>query len=415
MNYTQEEGLSVNLSIRIQKLIELQKSSKLVVNLGAAEITALKVCYLPYKMNIQNVYVHGSYFDFRNESLSSLFASSYKDLILDLNKTAKDITAFSYVDFRPHSALGALTIAILSLTSAGDIVAYQPKEAGGHSSYPGIIKSLGRIPQQIPFSQTTWLPLDNYYIAAKLYLIGASETLLVATPIPVTNPDIPIIVDCAQTSGFLFNEDYIKPSKLDNLVFIGSTHKTLPLLPCGFIMSNSFKYMSLIDQQIYPTHIRTSSVLNHLGLSLGLLIYKSLSKHYLKRISMVREIMVSQLCSNGLKIVKHPISINDSHQIWISTNKQMGVSAQKRLTQMGIHVDYKELPFGIGPGLRLGVQQLAADGTDLVTITCIARMVSDCISGSICSPLAAYNTNPTESIWALEEEIYCHSVKPIAF
>jgi glycine hydroxymethyltransferase len=415
MNYSQGEDISVNISIRVQKLIELTKSSKLVINLGAAEISALKVCYLPYKMNIQNVYVHGSYFDFRNETLSSAFAPNYKDLILDLNQTAKDITSLSYIDFRPASALGALTIAILSLTSLGDIIAYQPKEAGGHSSYAGIIKSLGRMPLEIPFSQITWQPLANNYIDAKLYLIGASETLLVATTLPVTRPDIPIIIDCAQTSGFLFTEEYIKPSTLDNLVFIGSTHKTLPLLPCGFIMSNNCKFMSLIDKQIYPTHIRTTSVLNHLGLSLGLLIYKNLSQHYIKRISVVREIMASQLCSNGLQIIKHPLSINDSHQIWISTNRQMGVSAQKRLMQIGIHVDYKELPFGIGPGLRLGVQQLAADGADVETITCLARIVADCISGTICSPLKAYNTNPAESIWELEEQIFSDSVKPFCF
>jgi glycine/serine hydroxymethyltransferase len=404
---TKESPDILSLLNRLQWLGTAVKS---IVNLSAAELENLDVCRRAVQLDVPNVYVHGSILVDESEKYDTPLSEPYRQIQRTGLVLARRMTHLNFCDFRTSSALHALQLVILSLTKPQDVILYTSKAHGGHTSYPEMIRSLGRRPVPLTYDLARWMPTNSQDSSAAMILVGYSETLLCDFEISTLAQfrHIPIVLDGAQVSGFIFSQHW--PTTIqENIIVTGSTHKTLPLYPIGFILSNNRDYFRQIDALIFPTFVRTTNVLYQVSNFLGLAVFERLSASFISNIHAYRDVLTSHLLDEGVNIVRHPNGSNTSHQIWVKGDEASYMAASRMIAKCNIQVDHKVFPFGVGPGLRLGVQQIAADHVPDDDLRTIATVVSQCLQGRKCDIFLERHIDAIKSLWAMERRLLVES------
>jgi glycine/serine hydroxymethyltransferase len=179
------------------------------------------------------------------------------------------------------------------------------------------------------------------------------------------------LLDTAQVSGFTFAGHQASVKDDPGIVVLGSTHKTLPLMPTGYILSNDSSVFKKVQEAIFPTLIRSYNTLSQLGVACGLHDWQRRAFGYLKRIEALQRIMNRELQKAGVK--SQQIRSGQNHQMWILAADKAD-SAVERLRQANILLDARDFP-GVGRGLRLGLQTLALDDVETTTVALLAQCI----------------------------------------
>ena len=123
---------------------------------------------------------------------------------------------------------------LLALSKPGDIVWCLPKRCGGHFSTTELLKSMGRVPVEMPWNRhkkTIDLSALKLWELPQLVLFDLADPI---QPLPVaeirniTGNKVTIVYDASHVLGLIAGGHFQLPFEEGADCIIGSTHKTFP-------------------------------------------------------------------------------------------------------------------------------------------------------------------------------------------
>lgn len=184
----------------------------------------------------------GKYYFFESnkiEELKSLVTSACNQLFHS-----------KYANAESLSGINCFTVCAMSLLSSGEKVLLSTPEQGGHASMPIILDTLNISYDPIPYDfekyQVDYINLNKMCETGDYSFIIFCQSDLINVP-DLSQIHIPsnmgIIYDATQTLGLIGGKCIPNPLEYSNVVLLGGTHKTLPAVACGLIMTNTDIYI----------------------------------------------------------------------------------------------------------------------------------------------------------------------------
>ncbi|WP_125719075.1 hypothetical protein [Pseudoalteromonas rubra] len=291
----------------------------------------------------------------------------------------------SACSLRLLSGLHAHIAVFMSLGAIGETVLLLPEHAGGHFSTHRILDRLGFKIIDIP-TDDTLMKVDTEKTKAILktesidYLfIDRSEGLVYEdfTEIVTTakKRKVSCIYDASQYLSQIITGYYKSPFDMGFDIILGSLHKNFPGPQKAFVAS---KHRDENWERL--SHELSIYVSNSHPLS----IYQAGNTlECMERLSWYAEEMIKlkvklegSLEKSGLPIINSPQGSVPSHHIWLRQNCANNCySFFKVLEKIRIHVNFRQLPYNLGPGLRLGTSAAVQQGLRLDSIDALSDII----------------------------------------
>lgn len=338
-----------------------------------------------FSLKALNSHIEGKY-GFNHTTQNNDFIGG--DIVLNLKKLAsslcKDFFNAEYINLDTMTGMTCLNYTIMSLLNYGDTILITTPNQGGHPSLPIILETLGinfdEIPYdfnkfQIDYDKTNYLMQSNVYKA----IIFCQSDLLNPPELEKLDfqNDILVIYDCTQTLGLIAGKTIDNPlNQLDNIVLIGGTHKTLPAVSCGIIMTNNNTIKKRLEERISPQFLRYVQP-NHISsLILSLIEFQEFGCSYCKKIKEINYELSNLLTKYGFKIAKiSNTQYSNTHQIFILTSKEKMDLMFHNAHKFNITLNKKDKQLFNNYGIRLGVQEIAQYGWGKDEITHLAELL----------------------------------------
>lgn len=295
---------------------------------------------------------------------------------------AQDIT------MRPQSGLNAHLLIFLGLGNIGDKVMLLPEEAGGHFSTHKILTRIGYnvIPIPIDF-QNKCVDIEK---AIKIQRKEKCDFLFVDRSEGLEYEDFSElcrnfdgykIFDASQyLSNIIFNQ-FKSPFDMGFDLIISTLHKNFPGPQKALICTkdkNSIEWQNIM-QTMYDcvSNIHADKILQA-----GLILQNPLIKEYSNDI-LVNAIRLEKALSDfNVPVVTRNYNEPNTHHIWIPfIDKEQAYNAYKILEHNGILTNYRQLPYDIGYGLRVGTNCATIQGLNENNIKQLAYFFSQSING----------------------------------
>lgn len=289
-----------------------------------------------------------------------------------------------YADARTLSGMNCITTVLMALKrgciTPQKVVLTMPQH-GGHASVPHILESLNYKYIEMPYDEKAFQidyetlnaliknECPNMLIFCQSDLLQPPDFTRINTP-----PDTCIIYDCTQTFGLIAGK--VLPNPLlncPNMIMIGGTHKTLPSVTCGLILTNNDEYINCLEYAITPLYIRNVQPNNIASVLLSLIELEQVGVEYQNAVVASANVLGGLLerkfsttyADQRFKIAK----INDdiyskTHQVFILSDEVNSLRLYKNAIYYNVTLNKKHKRlFGEHQwGIRLGVQEIARYG-----------------------------------------------------
>jgi glycine/serine hydroxymethyltransferase len=315
-----------------------------------------------------------------------------RDIALIHRLLAKKLGAAD-ASLRLLSGLQAHAAIFMSIGKIGQSVLVLPEEAGGHFSTHAILQRLGL--------QTIDFPVDYDRLC-----IDRAETLGL---IERTRPDF-VFVD--RSEGLRY-EDFAFLGSLEGVtkVFDASQYLT-PILTGTYAnpLDWGFDLMLFTLHKSFPGPQKAGivtrekdEVWKRLVKGLGMLVSSSHAENtYLLGLALLRqewlerfaarltdnaEAIEAELIRRGVSVVERSLQGQPewpaTHHLWIrSTGKEEALALYEALAAIGIHCNYRKLPYRLGHGLRLGTTHATVAGLEPADAVELADILAGAADGS---------------------------------
>lgn len=322
-----------------------------------------------YSLKALSSHIEGQY-GFNKEHRKNDFIGG--DTVVELKSLAsnlcKSIFNSEYVNVDTMTGMSCITYTIMSLLKNDAKVLITTPNQGGHPSLPIILETLNISYDEIPYNfQKFQIDYDktNYLIKSNKYdaIIFCQSDLLCPPQLEYFNfpKDLLIIYDCTQTLELIAGNIIENPlEKLDKIVLVGGTHKTLPAPSCGIIMTNNNSLIEKLNDKISPEFLRYIQPNHIAGLILALIEFKEFGYNYCNKINIINRKLSDLLVHKGFHIAKiSEKEYSKTHQIFILTSeKEMNVMFNNA-HKFNITLNKKNKQLFDNYGIRLGVQQIS--------------------------------------------------------
>lgn len=269
---------------------------------------------------------------------------------------AKDVT------MRLLSGLHAHTTFFMASTVLGQTVLLLSEEAGGHMSTRSILERLGLhvIEIKIDFNRraidvpATLTSLQG--ATPDFIFIDRSEGLIYEDFTKLIDAvQCPSVFDGSQYLSNIIAGDHLSPFTMGFDYFISTMHKNLPGPQRAMLATRETgpawnKILSGISSFVSNMHV--------FGIySAGLVLTRlPWLKEYSKNMLSNALSLENALFHKGVSVIRRPIDLPPTHHIWIQAkSRNSAFRAFQDLETCGILVNYRQLPYRLGFGLRLGV------------------------------------------------------------
>ena len=297
----------------------------------------------------------------------------------------KDALGVENLSMRLLSGLHAHTVLFMGLGNIGDTILILPIEAGGHFSTKKILERLGydvieAIPDyknySIDFEKT--LKLINCK-KPKFVFIDRSEGIYYedfTELIKSIKEDCGTMFDASQYLTNILMKDFKSPFDMGFNLMMSTLHKNFPGPQKAMVCSkDTNKYW---EKSLYAVNNYVSNIhVEHIYLAGDILSKKELLSKYSK--SMLANSINLEQTLNELDV---PVILKNknrtpTHHIWIYfNNNDKAFAFYKKMEQCGLLVNYRNLPYGLGYGIRMGTSAITLQGISDNNIKDLSYLIS---------------------------------------
>jgi myo-inositol-1-phosphate synthase len=315
-------------------------------------------------------------------------ARSLEPIVEQTSSSLGRMLGAEFVDLSPLSGFHAADLLLTAFSRPGDHVFLVHFDHGGHPEMVGLAEQLGAHVSFIPYAGMTpdWPALAEMVEVRRprLVYVNASDYLSAAALTNFVRPkcsDTIFAFDVSQTLGLMLGGVLPTPFDVGYDCVVGSTHKTFPGPHKGFFAARS---RAILDRFSSAARTKVSSTHTHHILSLGIALaeFDEYGPVFAKRTVALANALAECLAGLGYAPVRLGSRFTETHQIWLpAPDKDTAILWFRRLEQANIFVNYRQLPFGLGYGLRIGLQEAAMLGLDIEHIRGLGAIMAECIAG----------------------------------
>ncbi len=285
---------------------------------------------------------------------------------------------------RVLSGLHAHVTLFMAMAQPGQKVLLLPVEGGGHLSGKAILERLGL--------EVIDLPLDRegmcVDMSAALDLCAESEPdfLFVDRSEGLVFEDFSPLARVAggaaifDSSQYLTNVicgDHPNPFDWGFDLMVASVHKNFPGPQKALLATRREDEewrRILAGVSTYVSNMHSASTYAA-GLTLA---RDTWLREYSRRMLRVAVALEDELAERGVPVVRRQCDIPPTHHVWIrERDRERAFETYERLEQCLILTNFRTLPYGLGPGLRLGVNSAARLGLDIDDVPRLAELIAD--------------------------------------
>ena len=339
----------------------------------------------PYStLFMEDYYVSSKIKKDKNDIIIFSGRESYTKIMCDIKKIWCNALGANFIDIKPLSGLNAHIALFLSLKSflPNNRCLILSVKAGGHYLSKEIIESLGFEVLETPIKKdsicvdkTKTMQLINT-VRPAVIIIDRSEGLYYEDFSYLKKVDSIKIFDASQyLADIICDNRYTNPFDMGFDIIISTTHKNYPGYQKAliFFRDSSLFNLYMTNSKKYYSSINVRSLFN----TTFPIINISELKKYQTSLCRYEELFISELKKNGLPVFVKNTGVVQ-HHIWISNGDQDNMYEYfKDLEKANILVNYRLLPYDIGYGLRIGIQNLVRKNIDEAGIKTIAKWFGD--------------------------------------
>lgn len=350
--------------IRINKNKQLQQ---LILN----PVENLPFCGDANNFYMENYYVSSKQRKDEYDKIIFGGREPYSDLNHNILKLWQKYLKTKFVNFSPLSGLNTHLVLFLSMKQIlrrDNIKCLLLSEkGGGHYSTASILEQL-----EIEIIDT---PLDE-----KNFMVDKNKTIQI---INEKKPDIVFIdrsegleyedfsylkrVDCIKIfdasqylADIICSNNYKHPFDMGFNIMISTTHKNYPGYQKAFV---AFKDENLFEkfEEISKNLFSSINVRAFINSAMPILFFDELKK-YQSRLAKLTKLLSECLTKNGIPVIKRGKRVVWQNHIWVKCDNAYNFF--RKLEQCNLLVNYRLLPYNLGHGLRIGVQNIVRRGID---------------------------------------------------
>lgn len=308
---------------------------------------------------------------------------------------------------RVLSGLHAHVTLFMAMAKPGQKVMLLPVEGGGHLSGKAILQRLGLEVEDLPLNADEMrvdvgLALERCADDPPDYLfIDRSEGLVFEDFSALGKiPGTRTIFDSSQYLTNIICGDHPNPFDWKFDLMVASVHKNFPgpqkaLLATRKNDEGWRRILAGVSTFVSNMH-SASTYAAALTLTRDAWL-----RDYSKRMLRVAVALEDALKECGVPVVKRSRDLPPTHHVWIlEGDRERAFTTYERLEQCRILTNFRTLPYGLGPGLRLGVNSAARLGLDVDDIPRLAELIAEIRKVGSQPALRKATDAFSRSIWA---------------
>lgn len=299
-------------------------------------------------------------------------------------QTWADILGAEALSMRLLSGLHAHIVVFMGLTSIGDRVLLLPESAGGHMATRSILERLGLCIEeliidkdQLRINQSASLELIHRFKPDVIF-IDRSEGLVYEDFSWLKEINAYKIFDASQYLTNIMCGDYTNPFDWGFDMILSTLHKNLPgpqrAMIC--VRHKNEQWMKLRSKiSTYVSNMHVFSIY-----SAGLLLKDFADLELLSKNMLNNAVCMEQELENhGLSPIRRAGKDTEkpTHHLWLPCNTKEGAFLlYTTLERLGLLTNYRQLPYDLGYGLRLGFSAATKSGLQQEHIPELAEIIA---------------------------------------
>jgi len=305
------------------------------------------------------------------------------------------------------SGLHAHIVLFMAMAQPGEKALLLPVTAGGHVSGKAILERLGleivdmvvdEPNQRIDIPQT----LEVFRAEKPDYvLVDRSEGLVYEDFSQLAQlPGATTIFDASQYLTNVICGHHPNPLGWGFDLLVASVHKNFPgpqkaLLATRKADSRWQRILAGVSVFVSNMHITSSYAA---GLTLT---RTSWLKEYSERMLDIAQLLEEELALRDVPVVRRPAGLPPTHHIWIQEgDREQAFETYERLEQCQILTNFRQLPYSLGFGLRLGTTTISRLGITAAEIPTLADLIAGIRSSGSTAQLQDAARRFSEMLWA---------------
>ncbi len=286
-----------------------------------------------------------------------------------IKKHWADILEAEEVDLTTLSGLNAHLVLFLCLLEFNTTVLLLPESAGGHFSTSKILERIGINVVYMEVDNTNYMvDVDKTREVIKrekpeILFVDRSEGLYYEDFSWVQQfPGIYKIFDASQYFTDIIIKKYQTPFEMGFDMIVSTLHKNYPGPQKGIfsVKDASHKNWKVFKDNV-KTFISSTHPRNVVNSIQPFLQYDKL-KEYADITANVTIMFEQAMINNNIPIVKRKEEYERTLHIWLVVPNQKTFDLYQKLEEVGLLVNYRLLPYGLGHGLRIGFSAAVRSG-----------------------------------------------------
>lgn len=329
--------------------------------------------YLPKRDYIEGLYIDEIISSDENKKKKTVLFSGHEKIqqtIFSYQELWRKLLNADHISLRLLSGLHAHTVTFMGIGKIGDTVLLLPASAGGHHSASKILHRLGYHVIEMPVDyirRSIDIPKTIEIIKEQqpeFIFVDQSDSLNYEDFSPITGIiDTCNIFDASQYLTHIINQQYKSPFQMGFQIMLSSLHKNFPGPQKALICSKGAeKYWNRITYALntYISSAHPSNIIHA-----GALISEHLEhiKLYGNLMLQNSKVLERELCKYKIPVIERNPDLPTTQQIWIQcTSSNEAYTLFKKLEDYNILVNYRQLAYHLGYGLRLGTAAITLCG-----------------------------------------------------
>lgn len=304
------------------------------------------------------------------------------------------------------SGLHAHIVLFMSMARPGQSVLIVPVEAGGHMSGKAIVERLGlRAVEMSVDAARMCIDIDRTLERCAdrppdFVFADRSEGLSWEDLGPLTQLGATSVFDASQYLTNIVCGQHPNPFESGFDLVVASIHKNFPGPQKALLATRRADdgwRTILRGVSTYVSNMHTASTYTA-GLTLSRTAWLA---DYSRRMLDVAVALEAALSDRGIPVVRRRDDLPPTHHLWIrESSREHAFATYERLEQCLIHTNFRMLPYGLGHGLRLGVNAAVRLGMTESDVPRLAELIASIRSDGATLPLRAEARRFSEMIWS---------------
>lgn len=306
----------------------------------------------------------------------------------DVHRIYSDWKAVLGVDnfsMRLLSGLHAHTVLFMGLGNIGDTVLILPVEAGGHFSTKKILKRLGyNVIEAVPNCKSYAIDFEKTLQLIKVkkpnfIFIDRSEGIYYedfTDLIKNVNDECGTMFDASQYLTNILMKDFKNPFDMGFHLMMSTLHKNFPGPQKAMVCSRTNNIYW--ENALYAVNNYVSNIhVQHIYEAGDILENKTLLSKYSKKMLENSINIEMKLAEFDVPVILKEKNKTPTHHIWINfNNKDKAFDFYKKMEKCGLLVNYRNLPYELGFGIRMGTSAATIQGINAINQNDLAILIS---------------------------------------